>query len=199
MIDPKGLTNFAEIYGTSAFVCRTLHCPFSTDGFSTSKQRNDHEVQHRPKLHCGNNDCFSIGFSTRSQLNRHNEKYHPVRNKETSLVDAIRSLNIDSSPTPQTEKKVQVSANTVRLEQNMNSGPPNTTEQIQQLIYQAVTARTVSVKGWQNQLLIQERIGLIFHLYVLKIRLDCWFNSHIGEIVLKICASRVKTRQIVLL
>lgn len=163
-LNQKMLETFAETYGGSAFVCRILRCPFSTDGFSTSQQRDNHELQHRPKLRCGNANCFSMGFTTRSQLNRHIEKYHPVGENETSLVDAIRSLNIESPLTPQKEKEIKVLADVVSLQQNTNSCTPTATQQIQQLIYQTLKAQTGPATGWKSQLLIQERVGLILSM-----------------------------------
>ncbi|CAG8950661.1 hypothetical protein HYFRA_00002871 [Hymenoscyphus fraxineus] len=40
----------------------------------------------------------------------------------------------------------------------------NATQHIQQLIYSAVTAQTGPITGWQTQVLIQERIGLILNI-----------------------------------
>jgi len=40
----------------------------------------------------------------------------------------------------------------------------NATTQIQQVIYQTVSQQTGNLTGWQSNVLIQERIGLIFSM-----------------------------------
>jgi hypothetical protein len=96
-IDLQTLQKFRDVFGASAFVCRYVHCSFSTDGFQTPQLRSKHESQHHRKHRCTHPTCasFATGFSTKPQLNRHNEKYHPVIASKASLVDAIKALNIE--------------------------------------------------------------------------------------------------------
>lgn len=44
------------------------------------------------------------------------------------------------------------------------NGTSNATNQIQQVIYQTVSSQTGPLTGWQSNVLIQERIGLIFSM-----------------------------------
>ncbi|PQE30167.1 hypothetical protein CJF32_00003620 [Rutstroemia sp. NJR-2017a WRK4] len=112
LLDEKALATFPEIsenelqvfrdtYGVSAFVCRYLHCAFSSDGFDSSSKRAKHESQHQRQFRCAHSSCFSFapGFVTRNQLNKHNERYHPVVNEGPSLVESLAPLLPAGEPT----------------------------------------------------------------------------------------------------
>jgi hypothetical protein len=90
-ISNKDLQGFREIYGGSAFVCRYLHCVFSTDGFESTSQRAKHESQHQRRFRCAYSSCFSFstGFVTRNLLNKHNERYHPAIVEGPSLAASL--------------------------------------------------------------------------------------------------------------
>jgi hypothetical protein len=90
-ISNKDFQDFREIYGGSAFVCRYLHCVFSTDGFESPSQRAKHESQHQRRFRCAYSFCFSFstGFVARNLLNKHNEKYHPAIVEGPSLAESL--------------------------------------------------------------------------------------------------------------
>jgi hypothetical protein len=48
--------------------------------------------------------------------------------------------------------------------QQQQRPPTNASTQIQQMIYQTLSAQTGPLSGWQSQILIQERISLIFNM-----------------------------------
>lgn len=77
-IDQNLLDRFVEIYGQSAFVCRYRGCPRALDGFISTEQRQRHEILHLKRLKCADMTCefYIPGFSTKSELQRHNRKYH---------------------------------------------------------------------------------------------------------------------------
>jgi hypothetical protein len=90
-ISNKDRQDFREIYGGSAFVCRYLHCVFSTDGFESPSHRAKHESQHQRRFRCAYSSCFSFltGFVTRNLLNKHNERYHPAIMEGPSLAESL--------------------------------------------------------------------------------------------------------------
>ena len=90
-INKKDLKAFRDTYGASAYVCRYLHCFFSTDGFESPSQRATHESKHQRRFRCAHSSCvyFTTGFVTRNLLNRHNGRYHPAIAEGPSLADSI--------------------------------------------------------------------------------------------------------------
>jgi hypothetical protein len=90
-INKKDLQAFRDTYGASAYVCRFLHCVFSTDGFVSSSQRVKHESQHQRRFHYAHSSCvyFARGFVSRNLLNKHNENYHPTIAKGPSLAESL--------------------------------------------------------------------------------------------------------------
>jgi hypothetical protein len=90
-INEKDLRSFRETYGASAYVCRFLHCVFSSDGFESSSQRARHESQHQRHFRCAHSSCvhFARGFVSRNLLNKHNENYHPVVVEGPSLAESL--------------------------------------------------------------------------------------------------------------
>jgi hypothetical protein len=90
-INSKDLQAFRETYGSSAFVCRYLHCAFSTDGFDSSSQRAKHESQHQRLFRCAYSSCvyFPSGFVTRNLLNKHNELYHSAIVEGPGLAESL--------------------------------------------------------------------------------------------------------------
>jgi hypothetical protein len=93
-INNKDLQAFRDTYGASAFVCRYLHCVFSTDGFESSSQRAKHESQHQRRYCCIHSSCvyFTTGFATGNLLKKHNEKYHSAIVDGPSLADSIAKV-----------------------------------------------------------------------------------------------------------
>ncbi|PQE25152.1 hypothetical protein CJF31_00006017 [Rutstroemia sp. NJR-2017a BVV2] len=102
-ISKKELQVFRDTYGVSAFVCRYLHCAFSSDGFDSFAKRAKHESQHQRQFRCAHPSCvsFASGFVTRNQLNKHNEKYHPAITEGPSLVESLAPL----LPEPMTQPR----------------------------------------------------------------------------------------------
>ena len=90
-INIKELQAFRDIYGMSAFVCRYQYCGFSTNGFESSSRRSKHEATHQRRFRCSVSSCFdfSAGFTTKSKLNKHNEKYHPYIVEGPSLAESL--------------------------------------------------------------------------------------------------------------
>ncbi len=90
-VDPNQLRFFRETFGSSAFICRYTHCSRATEGFDSAKRRDDHEAAHQRKYRCGHISCLSYltGFSTRSALNQHNDRYHPTAVQDMSLSKGI--------------------------------------------------------------------------------------------------------------
>ena len=97
-INKKDLEAFRDTYGASAYVCRYLHCFFSTNGFESSSQRATHELKHQRRFRCAHSSCvhFRTGFVTRSLLNKHNERYHPAIAEGPSLADSITPPTVPS-------------------------------------------------------------------------------------------------------
>lgn len=95
-IDPPILQSFRETFGFSGFVCRHIRCIRATDGFITKKQRDAHEATHQRKFRCAHTMCewYSIGFTSRAALSKHNEKYHPVIRDEETLANAFAALKL---------------------------------------------------------------------------------------------------------
>jgi hypothetical protein len=58
-------------------------------------------------------------------------------------------------------------------QQQQQRGPQNgnATNAMQQMIFNTLNTQTGNLTGWQAQVLIQERIGLIFNMWVLLLRL----------------------------
>jgi hypothetical protein len=115
-INNKDLQAFRETYGASAFVCRYLHCVFSTDGFESSSQRAKHESQHQRKFRCAHASCvyFSTGFVNRNLLNRHNERYHQATVGGPSLAESLslhqQMTQAQQAPMYQQEANAQAQA-----------------------------------------------------------------------------------------
>jgi hypothetical protein len=101
-INEKDLRSFRETYGASAYVCRFLHCVFSSDGFESSSQRARHESQHQRRFRCAHSSCvhFARGFVSRNLLNKHNENYHPLIVEGPSLAESL-------APPPAVERPAQ--------------------------------------------------------------------------------------------
>jgi hypothetical protein len=93
-IDPRELQVFSETFGPSAFVFRHFNCVRATHGFNSSKLRATHEATHERRFRCTDSSCinFSTGFATRSDLNRHNDKYHTTVDSYISLSETITSV-----------------------------------------------------------------------------------------------------------
>jgi hypothetical protein len=104
-ISEKDLQVFRDTYGLSAFVCRYLHCAFSSDGFDSFAKRAKHESQHQRKFRCGHSSCvyFTSGFATRNLLNKHNEKYHPAITEGPSLVESLAPLLTEPMTQPRSD------------------------------------------------------------------------------------------------
>jgi hypothetical protein len=99
-ITSRALEVFSNTYAGSGFVCRFLHCAFSSDGFESSAKRDDHEVQHQRRYRCGHSSCvlFTSGFVSQNLLRKHNEKYHSVVSEGLSLADSLREHRDPATP-----------------------------------------------------------------------------------------------------
>jgi hypothetical protein len=143
--DANQLQLFKETYGPSAFICRYVHCRRSTDGFDTSKKRDEHETAHQRRYRCAYPLCvsFTTGFATKAALNRHNEKYHPTILENIGLAEGIvlalrqaprrrqltpqiKALNMSQELQQQTQHAVQA-----LVQRNPESQPEKQPRQIQ--------------------------------------------------------------------
>ncbi|KAL8726718.1 MAG: hypothetical protein Q9181_005945, partial [Wetmoreana brouardii] len=72
-IKVKEFTVFAARFGQFCFSCRVHGCSYT---FSSTKERDGHEISHNttfPCLHC---DFTGRGFSSKDALKKHTQKYH---------------------------------------------------------------------------------------------------------------------------
>ncbi|CZR69490.1 related to vegetatible incompatibility protein HET-E-1 [Phialocephala subalpina] len=99
-INQKELESFQATYSASAFVCRYTHCVFNADGFETAARRAKHESQHQRRFRCAHSSCFAFetGLASRSQLNKHNERYHPAIVKGPSLAESLGTQSPSKPP-----------------------------------------------------------------------------------------------------
>ncbi|KAK2755707.1 hypothetical protein FQN54_005857 [Arachnomyces sp. PD_36] len=100
-LDHEELAIFKQNYESSAFACRYPHCPKRTDGFGSSRARDDHEQRHHGQgIKCSEQNCpFSrIGFGTSAALSRHMRDHHIV--PETSVAHRFkrRRRNMSNEP-----------------------------------------------------------------------------------------------------
>ncbi|KAM3064939.1 hypothetical protein ACMFMF_011556 [Clarireedia jacksonii] len=104
-ISKKDLQVFRDTYGSCAFVCRYLHCVFSSDGFDSFSNRTKHESQHQRKFPCAHPSCvyFTSGFITRNLLNKHNEKYHAAITEGPSLAESLAPLLTEPMTRPRSD------------------------------------------------------------------------------------------------
>ncbi len=77
--EPRDLEKFREAYLESAFICRYRECPRYSDGFKSSRERDEHERLHAKPLRCADPSCvyFARGFTSKTGLLKHNRKCHP--------------------------------------------------------------------------------------------------------------------------
>lgn len=71
---------FKSTYSGSAFLCRSIECSHSIDGFPTEAARTNHETsKHVTLLRCADPSCefYVSGFANRRSLARHNRRFHP--------------------------------------------------------------------------------------------------------------------------
>lgn len=71
---------FKSTYSDSAFLCRSIECAHSIDGFSTEAARTNHETsKHVTLLRCADPSCefYVSGFANRRSLVKHNRRHHP--------------------------------------------------------------------------------------------------------------------------
>jgi hypothetical protein len=141
------LQTFRETYGASGFVCRYLHCVFSTDGFDSAAQRAKHESQHERRYRCAYSSCvyFTPGFTSCNLLKKHNEKWHPVIAEGPTLAESIgaplsaiisvtapqNSASLSSSVESSKVASSHSSINRTPLQLQPASGAINSTGQIQ--------------------------------------------------------------------
>lgn len=101
---------FQEIYGSSAFVCRRPRCVFSTTGFESASQRDEHESKHQRQYRCAYTSCvsFAKGFANRKQLRKHNETYHIAVAAGPSLAESLAAVVgiTQQQPQPQSQRQV---------------------------------------------------------------------------------------------
>lgn len=73
------LESFRKQYGESEFICRFHECPHHSDGFGSTKKRDEHEATHTKSFRCADPSCvfFARGFTSKTGLQKHNRKYHP--------------------------------------------------------------------------------------------------------------------------
>ncbi|KAH0541368.1 hypothetical protein FGG08_004132 [Glutinoglossum americanum] len=101
-IDREQLARFKRHYGSSAFVCRFRGCPRATDGYSTERERKDHETsQHTGGIKCSKMSCSwsRIGFKTSAALKRHMGEYHPSP-ESVRKPGMVRRKYVCGGPTP---------------------------------------------------------------------------------------------------
>ena len=160
-INKKDLEAFRDTYGASAYVCRYLHCFFSTNGFKSSSQRATHESKHQRRFRCAHSSCvyFTTGFVTRNLLNRHNERYHPAIAEGPRLADSITPPAVPSvvqepegSPTSSLVSRLSVQPQPGFPQQQL---PPNQQQQQQQDILPPTPTQFMQQQAlqqrWQQQ------------------------------------------------
>ncbi|PMD47183.1 hypothetical protein L207DRAFT_448755, partial [Hyaloscypha variabilis F] len=108
-INKKDIQSFRETYGASAYVCRFLHCVFSSDGFESFSQRARHESQHQRHFRCAHPSCvhFARGFVSRHLLNKHNENYHPILVEGPSLAESLAAPPAPERPAQAATEMIQ--------------------------------------------------------------------------------------------
>ena len=86
-VDPQHLRHFRSIYGGDMYRCRYLSCTSSTNGFSSRKQRDQHETSHVRRYKCVVQGCTSgyRGFRSQRDLKLHCQKYHSQKVPELIL------------------------------------------------------------------------------------------------------------------
>lgn len=101
--DP-GLQEFQMRNSQGLHLCRFSGCDRTEQGFDTSNMRDEHEVNHAPKLKCSNWSCGMSGqtFKSRAQLRKHELRYHEP-SLDTSFIEAAQKFqglepNESSSP-----------------------------------------------------------------------------------------------------
>jgi hypothetical protein len=102
-IQLEELKKFKEIYLDSAFICRYRECPRYSDGFKSSAERDDHERLHTKPLRCADPSCdfFARGFTSKTGLNKHNRKYHPLPDEvDPPDFEPGKEQEPDRIPTP---------------------------------------------------------------------------------------------------
>src|SRR5258706_8442131 len=84
-------TDIERIYGHMIYLCHHPACEDGTKLFSLS-ERQSHEDRHSRRFSCTYPSCVysTIGFSTRTGLNRHQKKSHqPAQTHGLNLLDEI--------------------------------------------------------------------------------------------------------------
>jgi hypothetical protein len=76
--DTHTLAEFKTIYGPTAFVCGFYRCPRSSNGFISSRARDEHEALHSIRYNCPESSCVysSTRFSKLNLLQKHIQQYH---------------------------------------------------------------------------------------------------------------------------
>lgn len=80
-ISDQEYQKFKAMYSDTAFMCRSIECAHSIDGFRTETERDNHESsKHVTVLRCDDSTCdyYVSGFTSRRSLVKHNKRYHPL-------------------------------------------------------------------------------------------------------------------------
>lgn len=93
--DKKSLPQLEAYYGHNHFKCPRLTCPYFYEGFETSVDRDKHSRRHDRPFQCVVDDCDqrTFGFTTNTQLEKHNRNYHPEICDATASDFQFASLN----------------------------------------------------------------------------------------------------------
>lgn len=77
-LDLESVDRFKNVHGACPFVCRYPKCIRAFDGFSSSSQRDQHEILHYRRWKCGDPNClsFETGFNSARALVQHNQTQH---------------------------------------------------------------------------------------------------------------------------
>lgn len=95
--DPSSKERFHMLYGQNLFRCPELRCKFFHEGFSIVIERDTHRNKHRRAFVCTYPGCPSalIGFTTSTELDKHNLKYHGATVYEDSFPWNGNAASID--------------------------------------------------------------------------------------------------------
>ena len=80
------------------FKCPHKHCDFFFDGFSDSKDRDEHISQHKRPFRCSFQECLhaKLGYATEKDLKRHEKLSHPTgQNSEWAFPTYKPKKNAD--------------------------------------------------------------------------------------------------------
>lgn len=88
----KEREDFRSFYGSRIYKCSKVTCFYFHEGFKDAKIRDKHVSIHNRPFQCSQEDCasFEFGFTSKQELERHTEKFHPDVELKASLFKEIK-------------------------------------------------------------------------------------------------------------